>query len=67
MARASSPGFEQVRLFAQTDLRLVSGEPSRSQCRAGAAAGAVSPETARRVYLAMLAADELNAAGRSSR
>ena len=39
------------------DLAVVPGVPSEPMIMAGAEAGQISPETARRVYQAMLAAD----------
>ena len=67
MTRRLGQALESVRLYTQLDLRLTAPEPSRSQCLAGADAGKVSPETARRIYLAMLEADEVSAGAPSSR
>jgi len=50
--------LDLVALYAAFDLRLISAEPSEAQCRAGAAAGNVSPEVTRKIFRAMLAADE---------
>ena len=67
MTRRLSQALESVRLYTELDLCLVGREPSRSQCAAGAKAGRISPEMARRIYLAMLDADELSGDEPSSR
>ena len=64
MTRRPGHALDSARRYTESDLRLVGGEPTRSQCRAGAEAGNVSAETARRVYLAMIEADELSGAER---
>ena len=50
--------LDLLKLYAELDLRLIPSEPSEAQCRAGAAAGNVSPERAAAIFRAMLAADE---------
>lgn len=43
-----------INLFHEIGIRLVPQSPTRDMCRAGAAAGDIDPETARRIYNAML-------------
>ena len=50
--------LDLLKLYNELDLRLVPSEPSEAQCRAGAAAGNVSPATAAAIFRAMLSADE---------
>ena len=51
--------LDHIRASAlESGLRLVPYEPMPSQCAAGSAAASVSPDVARAVYRAMLAADE---------
>jgi hypothetical protein len=64
MTRRLSQALDSVRLYTDLDLCLVSREPSRSQCLAGARAGQISPELARLIYVAMVGADELSDADR---
>jgi hypothetical protein len=53
-----SKALEKVKLYTELNLRLLPGEPTESQCWAGADAGRVSPDLARIIYLAMIEADE---------
>jgi hypothetical protein len=46
-----------VESMREVDLAVVPGVPSEPMVMAGAQAGQISPDTARRVYKAMLAAD----------
>jgi hypothetical protein len=48
--------LQAVERMGPSDLMLVPGEPSDSMIMAGAAAGSISPEAARRVWQAMLEA-----------
>lgn len=63
MTRRLSQALASVKLYTELDLCLVPGEPSRSQCLAGAEAGQVSPECARLIYRAMVDCDEISDAG----
>jgi hypothetical protein len=54
-----SKALEKVKLYTELNLRLLPGEPTPAQCWAGADAGHISPDLARRIYLAMIEADEL--------
>jgi hypothetical protein len=63
MTRRLNQALAGMRLYTELDLRLVAGEPSPSQCRAGAKAGQVSPDMARLIYLAMMDADEVSGVG----
>ena len=49
--------LKAVESMRVVDLAVVPGIPSEPMVMAGALAGQISPETARRVYQAMLAAD----------
>jgi hypothetical protein len=49
--------LKAVESMRVVDLAVVPGVPSEPMIMAGALAGQISPETARRVYQAMLAAD----------
>ena len=48
--------LQAVEQMGRSNLMLVPGEPSESMIMAGAAAGDISPEAARRVWQAMLEA-----------
>jgi hypothetical protein len=63
MTKRLSQALAGVKLYTELDLRLVPGEPSPSQCSAGAKVGRISPECARLIYQAMLDADGLSDAG----
>jgi hypothetical protein len=57
-----SPAFrralQSLSLYEQLDLRLLPGIPTARQCAAGAKAAQISPEDARTIYMAMIAADD---------
>ncbi|MEX1206418.1 MAG: hypothetical protein WEB85_14335 [Dongiaceae bacterium] len=56
MSRPLRTALELVEAIADTGLALVPAQPTAAMVKAGAIAGIVGPETAVRVYRAMVAA-----------